>query len=254
MAAFFQADVIAATARPPGGTFGPATDISPIDSFAFDVRLASDDEGNVLAAWFQSTLDDYAVGAAFYDPVPPRIEGLVVPATARVGQTVDVSVAPVDRVGPVSVLWDFGNGATAATASASHVFATAGSFPVAVTATDAGGNQSSQTATVVVSLCTSADDCRTVLNAALPDPGAVSGRARRIARRLGALSRKTYAQLAKALRSPGSKQARLHRRAAASLDQLLAVARAADSRARLGVPLAPIEEAAAALNSFVPAG
>ena len=75
-----------------------------------------------------------------------------------------------------------------------------------------------------------------------------------VARRLGALSRKTYGQLAKALRSPGPKQARLHRRGVASLDQLLAVARAADARARLGVPLAPIEEAAAALKSFVPAG
>ena len=92
-----------------------------------------------------------------------------------------------------------------------------------------------------------------MLDAALPHPGAVTGRARRVARRLAALSRETYARLAKASRSTGLKQARLYRRGVASLDQLVAFARAADSRARLGVPLAPLEAAAAALRGFVPA-
>jgi hypothetical protein len=254
LAAFFQSDTIAASVRPPGGSFMPPTTLSSIDVFASDVRLAADDEGNVLAVWFESTADEYGVAGAFYDPVPPRLEELAVPATVRVGQAVEVSVSAVDRVGPVSVEWTFGDGGTATTAQASHTYATPGTFPVNVAATDAVGNQSKQTTAIVVSLCVSAEDCRTTLGAALPDPRTASTRPmRRAARRLTAIVRKMDALLKKASRTKGRKQARQYERAAGALDRLVGVARDADSQGSLGVPLAALEAAAVAVRAFIPA-
>jgi hypothetical protein len=254
LAAFFQSDTIAASVRPPGGTFTLATTLSSIDVFASDVRLAADDQGNVLAVWSESTADEYGVGGAFYDPVPPRLDDLAVPATVRVGQPIDVSVSPADRVGPVSVAWTFGDGGSATTAQALHVYATAGTFPVTVTATDAVGNQSTQMTSIVVGLCVSADDCRAVLGATLPDPRTASTRpTRRAARRLAAIVRKMDALLKKASRTRGTKQARRLERAAATLDRLVGVARDADARGSLGIPFAPLEAAAVALRAFIAA-
>jgi PKD repeat protein len=51
---------------------------------------------------------------------------------------------------PVAVHWDFGDGQSADGTSASHAFATAGSYLAKATATDASGNTASQTQTVTV--------------------------------------------------------------------------------------------------------
>jgi hypothetical protein len=253
LAAFFENDRIAAAVRPPGGAFGAAAYLSSSEFFASDVELAVDDEGNVLAIWNEQPPGEQAIGAAYWDPTPPHLDAFAVPPTVRVGQALDVTVTAFDRVGPVTVAWSFGDGGTASTPAASHVYTAAGTHPVIVTATDAVGNQSTQSATVLVQLCTSIDDCHSIVVAALPDPGASSGPARRVARRLATLARQVDTLLDKASRTTGRKQAKRYARAAAKLDRLLALARDAQTRERLGVPLGPLESAVGALRAFVPA-
>ncbi len=75
----------------------------------------------------------------------------------------------------------------------------------------------------------------------LPDPAVVTGKARRVARQLAKLSRRAARRLATGAEASGSKQTRLFRQARRSLEQLLAVARRAAAKGRLGVPLGPIE-------------
>jgi hypothetical protein len=120
---------------------------------------------------------------------------------------------------------------------------------VSVTATDAVGNQSTQTTTISIALCTSVPDCQAVLAAALPNPEAATGKARRVARRLAALARKAGVLHGKASQTTGRKQARHRKHEAAALDRLVTMARKAQSHDRLGVPLAPIETAVDALRS-----
>ncbi|HYY48911.1 MAG TPA: PKD domain-containing protein, partial [Thermoplasmata archaeon] len=55
-----------------------------------------------------------------------------------------------DNVGVTSYLWDFGDGATATTATANHVYAKPGSYTAKLTVTDAAGNTASSTFIVTV--------------------------------------------------------------------------------------------------------
>src|SRR4030095_3341305 len=122
-----------------------------------------------------------------------------------------------------------GDGGTATTAEASHIYATPGTFPVNVAAIDGVGNQSTQTTAIVVTLCVSAEDCRATLSAALPDPRTASTRpTRHAARRLTAIVRRMGGLVKKASRTKGRKQARQHEHAVEMLDRLVGVARDAD--------------------------
>jgi PKD repeat protein len=55
-----------------------------------------------------------------------------------------------DNVGVTSYLWDFGDGTTANTATANHVYAKAGTYPAKLTVKDAAGNNATNTFTVTV--------------------------------------------------------------------------------------------------------
>ncbi len=55
-----------------------------------------------------------------------------------------------DDAGIVTYAWNFGDSSSATGATASHSYAVAGSYPVTLTVTDAGGLASSQTSTVAV--------------------------------------------------------------------------------------------------------
>jgi PKD repeat protein len=58
--------------------------------------------------------------------------------------------ASSDNVGVTSYLWDFGDGTTATTATANHVYAKAGTYPAKLTVKDAAGNNATNTFTVTV--------------------------------------------------------------------------------------------------------
>jgi len=55
-----------------------------------------------------------------------------------------------DNVGVTSYAWDFGDGTTATTGTASHVYARPGSYAATLTATDAAGNAATMSFTVTV--------------------------------------------------------------------------------------------------------
>src|SRR5262245_33860851 len=100
--------------------------------------------------------------------------------------------------------------------------------------------------------CTSIAACLADLAGVLPDPTtAADRRSKRTARRL----RRRFASVSSVLERAGAvsgrKQARLHARARARLAAVLATSRAADARNVLGVALAPIEAAAAALSARI---
>jgi PKD repeat protein len=58
--------------------------------------------------------------------------------------------ASTDNVGVTSYLWDFGDGTTATTATATHVYGHEGAYTARLTATDAAGNAATSTFTVTV--------------------------------------------------------------------------------------------------------
>jgi hypothetical protein len=65
-----------------------------------------------------------------------------------------MSAAASDRVGPVTLHWTFGDGATATGNAVSHAFSTAGTYEVGVMAVDAAGNSSRGVRSVTVAPAT----------------------------------------------------------------------------------------------------
>ncbi len=101
--------------------------------------------------------------------------------------------------------------------------------------------------------CTSIADCGADLGAALPNPGtATSKPAHKVAKRLAHLDGAITTALGGAATATGKKQARLYGKARRVLGKLLAAARAANGRGRLGVPLGPIENAVNAFLAQIP--
>jgi len=107
------------------------------------------------------------------------------------------------------------------------------------------------TTTLGAAGCTSVGECAFRLAATLPDPNlAGSPAARKIARRLARLERKASAALDRAAHA--KKPRRPYAKARKILAQLLAGARRASDGGTLGVPLAPLESAVAALLGIIP--
>ena len=61
-----------------------------------------------------------------------------------------MAAAATDRWSPASLSWSFGDGATAAGGAVTHAFGRTGAFDATVTATDAAGNASSATHSILV--------------------------------------------------------------------------------------------------------
>ena len=151
---------LAAARRTPGGTFGEAQEVvgdsaePPGTAFQFtNPTLALDDEGNATAFWrfdeFRLLTHFFRVQAAGFDAAPPALSASV-PPTAVSGTPVGMAAAALDRWGPVSLNWAFGDGAAGAGDAVSHAFGAAGAFNVTVTATDAAGNATSATRPISV--------------------------------------------------------------------------------------------------------
>jgi glucose/arabinose dehydrogenase len=102
--------------------------------------------------------------------------------------------------------------------------------------------------TVTPAACGTVADCEAALAGALPDPSfAVSPPARRVAARLGRLRRSLEAAVRRADAATGARRSHRLTKVRKLVDKLLRAARAADAKGRLGVPLSPVESAAAAL-------
>jgi hypothetical protein len=145
-------DDIAARTRAPGGAwsdFGGVSEI-PDGGSARNPKVAMDAAGQAVAAW-EGVTDTDLVQVRGFDTQGPLTTGLTIPTAATIGQPVTFSWPAVDAWSPIgSIAWTFGDGSTASGASISKAYATSGTYAVAVTATDAVGNATTRTGTVVV--------------------------------------------------------------------------------------------------------
>ena len=105
----------------------------------------------------------------------------------------------------------------------------------------------------IPSECATTTACLGELAAALPDPSsATSRKARRRARRIAHWNAIAADAIAKAEPASGAKQTRQYARARRALTRLRTVSQAAESAGVLGVALAPIEAAVAAVLALLP--
>ncbi len=111
-------------------------------------RVAIDPEGNATADW--ETNNGY-IQAAGYIGAGPLFQSVSIPSTGIVGVPLTLSASPVAPWSPVGeTTWSFGDGATASGTNVMHTYASAGSYAVKVTSTDALGNLNSSTGTITI--------------------------------------------------------------------------------------------------------
>ena len=120
--------------------------------------IAVDDQGNGVTMW-RHELDNspdpgfqpaFRIEAARLDAVAPAFTSVNIPNTGRVGVPVQVSATATDRLSTPVLTWSFGDGGTATGETASHTYTRGGTFTISVTATDAVGNASVATDTIVI--------------------------------------------------------------------------------------------------------
>lgn len=113
---------------------GVLSDAPPPDARNVRPRtFAGDGAGHAFLAW------DGALRV--YDEAPPVLSGVQAPATAVAGQAARFAATASDAWSGASVVWDFGDGATATGDRPEHAFARPGRYDVRVSAVDGAGNR-----------------------------------------------------------------------------------------------------------------
>jgi hypothetical protein len=140
-----------AAVRPAGGSFAPATTVSPAGPQEGTPAVGIDAQGNGIAVWSRSNGPNYLLEAAGYDGAGPLLRGLTIPSQGTVGQALQFFQAPLDVWSPVlSEGFSFGDGASASGVSATHAYTVPGAYQVTATATDVLGNVTTVTRTVTI--------------------------------------------------------------------------------------------------------
>ena len=140
-----------ASFAPAGGALGPVHDLGS----GSQVLVPHNGIGVDALGHAVLTVDHFAAGiryveAAVNDSVPPQIGTFAAPSGGRPGEVLSFGGTISDVWGPVNAAWDFGDGSSAAGASATHAYAMPGAFTAALTTTDAGGNSATRSASVAV--------------------------------------------------------------------------------------------------------
>ncbi|HEY0279303.1 MAG TPA: PKD domain-containing protein [Solirubrobacterales bacterium] len=142
--------------RPAGGAWGAPRSLSAAGEADGFGKVAVDPAGDATALWVHEVeagpfaAETVAIQVASYDATPPQLRALSIPATGTVGQSLPFAVTPFDVSSPAQVSWVFGDGSSAIGDSATHTYSAAGTYEVKVTGTDAAGNASTASGTVVV--------------------------------------------------------------------------------------------------------
>ena len=144
---------VAATTRAPGEPWTASAPLSPSgDGNASEPRVAMDAAGQATVTWLRNEAPPgHVLETRTLDTQGPLATGLSIP-TATAGQPVTLQWSAIDAWSPVSsIAWTFGDGGSGSGASVTRTFAAVGSYAVSVTATDAVGNATTLTGTLVVS-------------------------------------------------------------------------------------------------------
>jgi hypothetical protein len=142
--------VIQGAARPAGGPWQPAADLSGGGgSQEPNVALGSHGAAAVWLSWNGS--EEIAMGATD-ESTPPLLQSLSIPTTGSEGQPVAFSVSPLDpwsALGPTK--WSFGDGSTTTGTSVTHTYAATGAYEVVVQSENVLGNNVSTSGTITIS-------------------------------------------------------------------------------------------------------
>ena len=147
---------VEATRRPKNGSFGAVESVSSESGGAIGFArpsLGTDQDGNGIAAYERIPPEGGNARAevAGFDAAGPALTGLLVAGSAIAGDSVGMSVSPLDTWSAVpTVQWNFGDGGTASARSVNHAYGAPGTYTVSVSATDSVGN--SRTATRSISI------------------------------------------------------------------------------------------------------
>jgi hypothetical protein len=135
--------------RPSGGAFGQPLPASDGTGDAASLSSGIADSGDGIVGWVQAQGTAHAAHARGFDVTPPTLSGVSMPPSATVGSPTPFAAQAFDVWGPVSLTWNFGDGATVG-GNTSHAFLAAGPHVVTITAMDSAGNATSQNGTVLV--------------------------------------------------------------------------------------------------------
>jgi hypothetical protein len=102
-------NIVRSARRTVGGAWSSPVTLSTGDS-PFAPATAIDPQGTITAVWSGRQGTTQAVRSRVFDPIPPELNDLTVPATGVAGQPVAMSVDPFDVWSPVVISWDFGDG------------------------------------------------------------------------------------------------------------------------------------------------
>lgn len=152
------------------GAWGAPVNVSPAASDSKWPRTAVDPQGYVTVVWSGYQAGRHAVRSSVFDPVPPVMGEIDLPATGVVGEPVAMSVEPFDVWSAVTTSWAFGDGGSAKGAAVEHCFSEPGEYTVTATGTDAAGNSASVEATIEIEPDPDAEPGAEACNPAPPPP------------------------------------------------------------------------------------
>ncbi|HET8565505.1 MAG TPA: PKD domain-containing protein [Solirubrobacterales bacterium] len=141
-------DVVRSARRPAAGEWSSPVTLSTGESLI--PASAINPQGTITAVWSGRQGTTQAVRSRVFDPIPPELNDVAVPATGVVGQPVSMSVDPFDVWSPVATSWNFGDGSSDESGSVSHCYGTAGERTVTITGTDAAANMTSTSRTITI--------------------------------------------------------------------------------------------------------
>lgn len=132
-----------------GGTFGFGQYVGGSGTPGAQAMMSGDGRGSAAIVYLEGGADSRV---SFLDRSGPALRKPTVPATARPGEPVAMSVDAADAFSAVdSTDWDFGDGERAnGQTSPTHTFAAAGTYTVKVTSKDANGFTTSAERTITV--------------------------------------------------------------------------------------------------------
>jgi hypothetical protein len=134
-----------------GGWRKPVT-LSAAGQSAHSPQVALDAQGNATALWTRfDGKSAYIAEAAGFDASGPQLGTPSIPTVGAVGQTLSFSAAPLDAWSALgATTWSFGDGTSAGGTTVAHAYTVPGTHTVTLTSSDALGNVSTITATVLI--------------------------------------------------------------------------------------------------------